>query len=156
MLALDGKDRHILDLLQQEGRMSMTELGERVGLSTSPCSQRVKRLEEAGVIVGYHAKVRPAALGRQLLVFVEITLSEKSEQIFKKVGDALARMPELLECHLIAGSFDYLVKVRLSGMGEYRKLLGNMLKQMPVTARSNSYVVMEEIKESFALPTGPG
>ena len=132
----------------------MTELGEQVGLSTSPCSQRVKRLEAQGVITGYHAR-NPAALGRSLLVFVEITLAQKSEQIFKKVRDELQNMPEVLECHLISGSFDYLVKARLAGMSEYRSLLGSILQQMPtVPAQSNSYVVMEEVKESFVVPLG--
>lgn len=151
MYELDAIDLRILDLLQQQGRLTMTELGEQVGLSTSPCSQRVRRLEQQGVIVGYHAKVQPHALGKNLLVFVEITLTEKSEQIFKQVRDALAHIPEVQECHLVAGRFDYLVKARLSGMSEYRRLLGTMLAQMPVPAQSNSYVVMEEIKESTAL-----
>lgn len=84
MYELDTIDLRILDLLQQQGRLTMTELGESVGLSTSPCSQRVKRLEQLGVITGYYARINPQALGRSLLVFVEITLTEKSEQIFKK------------------------------------------------------------------------
>lgn len=148
---LDSIDLRILDLLQHQGRLTMTELGDTVGLSTSPCSQRVKRLERLGVITGYHAKINPATAGRALLVFVEITLAEKSEQIFKKVRDELEHMPEVLECYLISGSFDYLVKARLSGMAEYRQLLGSMLKRIPVPAQSNSYVVMEEIKESFEI-----
>jgi Lrp/AsnC family leucine-responsive transcriptional regulator len=148
---LDSIDLRILDLLQHQGRLTMTELGDTVGLSTSPCSQRVKRLERLGVITGYHAKINPATAGRALLVFVEITLAEKSEQIFKKVRDELGHMPEVLECYLISGSFDYLVKARLSGMAEYRQLLGSMLKRIPVPAQSNSYVVMEEIKESFVI-----
>ena len=156
MSELDSIDRRILDLLQQDGRLTMTELGERVGLSTSPCSQRVKRLEAQGVIKGYHARVNPAALGKNLLVFVEITLAQKSEHIFKKVRDELQNMPEVLECHLISGSFDYLVKVRLTDMSEYRHLLGSILQQMPVPAQSNSYVVMEEVKESFVIPVQRG
>lgn len=156
MYELDAIDLRILDLLQQQGRLTMTELGESVGLSTSPCSQRVKRLEQMGVITGYHARVEPQALGKALLVFVEITLTEKSELIFKKVRDALAHIPEVQECHLIAGRFDYLVKARLGGMDEYRRLLGTMLAQMPVPAQSNSYVVMEEVKESTALRLGLG
>ena len=156
MSELDSIDLRILDLLQQDGRLTMTELGERVGLSTSPCSQRVKRLEAQGVITGYHARVSPAALGKNLLVFVEITLAQKSEQIFKKVRDELQNMPEVLECHLISGSFDYLVKARLGGMREYRHLLGSILQQMPVPAQSNSYVVMEEVKESFVVPVDRG
>ena len=156
MSELDSIDRRILDLLQQDGRLTMTELGERVGLSTSPCSQRVKRLEAQGVIKGYHARVNPAALGKNLLVFVEITLAQKSEHIFKKVRDELQNMPEVLECHLISGSFDYLVKVRLTDMSEYRHLLGPILQHMPVPAQSNSYVVMEEVKESFVIPVQRG
>jgi Lrp/AsnC family leucine-responsive transcriptional regulator len=111
----------------------------------------VKRLERLGVITGYHARINPAAAGKALLVFVEITLAEKSEQIFKKVSDELEHMPEVLECHLVSGNFDYLVKVRLTGMTEYRHLLGSMLKRIPVPAQSNSYVVMEEVKESFVI-----
>ena len=156
MSELDAIDRRILALLQHNGRLTMTELGEQVGLSTSPCSQRVKRLEAQGVITGYHARVNPAALGRSLLVFVEITLAQKSEQIFKKVRDELQNMPEVLECHLISGSFDYLVKARLAGMSEYRSLLGSILQQMPVPAQSNSYVVMEEVKESFVVAVDRG
>jgi len=155
MSELDSIDLKILDLLQHEGRLSMTDLGERVGLSTSPCSQRVKRLERMGVIKGYHAALHPPAVGKALLVFVEITLSEKSEQIFNKIRDELQHMPEVLECHLVSGSFDYLVKARIAGMVEYRQLLGTMLKRIPVPAQSNSYVVMEEIKESCVLRLGP-
>lgn len=156
MSEIDSIDRRILDLLQQDGRLTMTELGERVGLSTSPCSQRVKRLEAQGVIKGYHARVNPTALGKNLLVFVEITLAQKSEHIFKKVRDELQNMPEVLECHLISGSFDYLVKLRLAGMSEYRHLLGSILQRMPVPAQSNSYVVMEEVKESFLIAAQRG
>lgn len=155
MSELDAIDFRILDLLQLEGRITMTELGERIGLSTSPCSQRVKRLEQMGVITGYHAKLNPAAVDKHLLVFVEITLSEKSEPIFKKVRDELEHIPEVLECHLVSGSFDYLVKARLGEMSEYRHLLGSMLKRIPVAAQSNSYVVMEEVKESFAIRLAP-
>lgn len=147
----DRTDLKILDLLQRQGRMSMTELGEQIGLSTSPCSERVKRLERLGLITGYHARVDPAALGRPLLVFMEITLSQKSPQIFETIRRELGQMPEVLECHLISGSFDYLVKLRLRAMSEYRELLGTILKKVPVPAQSNSYVVMEEVKESTVL-----
>ena len=147
----DRTDLKIMDLLQRQGRMSMTELGEQIGLSTSPCSERVKRLERLGLITGYHARVDPAALGRPLLVFMEITLSQKSPQIFETIRRELGQMPEVLECHLISGSFDYLVKLRLRAMSEYRELLGTILKKVPVPAQSNSYVVMEEVKESSVL-----
>jgi Lrp/AsnC family transcriptional regulator, leucine-responsive regulatory protein len=152
MSELDRIDRRILDLLQRQGRMSMTELGEQVGLSTSPCSERVKRLERQGYISGYHAHLDPQRLGRSLLVFIEITLSQKSPQIFETVRREVGQMPEVLECHLVSGSFDYLVKARLQVMTEYRELLGLILRKIPVPAQSNSYVVMEEIKDSTVIP----
>ena len=150
--SLDRTDRRILDILQREGRIAITELAQRVGLSTSPCSERVRRLERNGVITGYHARVAPEAAGKTLLVFVEITLSAKSGEVFDKVRKELLHMPEVLECHLVSGGFDYLVKARLRGMGEYRNLLGDILKKLPVPAASHSYVVMEEIKETLLLP----
>jgi len=155
MADIDRIDRKILDALQREGRLPMTELAQRIGLTTSPCTERVKRLEREGVIEGYHARVNPEALGRTLLVYVELTLSSKSTQIFDPVRQALLLEPRVLECHLISGSFDYLVKVRLTAMREYRELLGHILRQIPVPAQSNSYVVMEEIKENGPL-TVPG
>ena len=148
----DRIDRKILDCLQREGRISMTELAERVGLSASPCTERVRRMEREGVITGYHARVSPEALGKTLLVFVEIKLSAKSGDVFEKVRRELLHMPEVMECHLVSGDFDYLVKFRLRGMGEYRHLLGDILKKLPVAAESRSYVVMEEVKESLFLP----
>jgi len=155
MADIDRIDRKILDTLQREGRLPMTELAQRIGLTTSPCTERVKRLEREGVIEGYHARVNPEALGRPLLVYVELTLSSKSTQIFDAVRQALLLEPRVLECHLISGSFDYLVKVRLTAMREYRDLLGHSLRQIPVPAQSNSYVEMEDIKENGPL-TVPG
>ena len=152
----DAYDSRILAELQADARITMAELGRRVHLSQPAVAERVRKLEAQGVIKGYHARVNPAALGKNLLVFVEITLAQKSEHIFKKVRDELQNMPEVLECHLISGSFDYLVKVRLTDMSEYRHLLGSILQHMPVPAQSNSYVVMEEVKESFVIPVQRG
>ena len=153
---LDRIDRKILDILQRQGRLPMTELAHEVGLSTSPVTERVRRLERVGVITGYHARIDPAALGRPLLVFVELTLSAKSGELFEKLRDELLLEPRVLECHLVSGRFDYLVKARLAGMAEYRHLLGTILQQMPVPAQSNSYVVMEEVKESFVITVHRG
>ena len=152
MTELDRTDRKILDILQRQGRMSMTDLAEQIGLSISPCSERVRRMEREGVITGYHARVAPQAVGKTLLVFVEITLSSKSADVFDKVKKELLHVPEVMECHLVSGSFDYLVKARLKAMSDYRKLLGDLLKKLPVTAQSHSYVVMEEVKEGLYLP----
>ncbi|MEO0003379.1 MAG: Leucineresponsive regulatory protein [Pseudomonadota bacterium] len=151
MHELDRIDRKILDLLQRQGRISMTELAERIGLSTSPCAERVRRLERHGVITGYHARVDPKAIGRPLLVFVEITLSAKSGDVFDRVRRELSQLPEVLECHLVSGGFDYLVKARLQAMTEYRELLSNILNHIPVPCQSHSYVVMEEVRESSYL-----
>lgn len=155
MPALDRTDLRILDILQREGRISMTELGERIGLSTSPCAERVKRLERAGTISGYHARVDPRALGKTLLVFVEITLAQKSGDVFDRVRRELMAVPEVMECHLVAGSFDYLIKARLQDMADYRDLLDHLLRRIGVPAQSHSYVVMEQVKETHYLPCTP-
>ena len=153
MRDLDRVDRRILDLLQKNGRMPITELADKVGLSSTPCTERVRRMEREGVITGYHARVDPAALGRPLLVFVELKLSAKSGEVFEKVRREMLLVDEVMECHLVSGDFDYLVKARIAAMGDYRRLLGNILLKLPAAAESRSYVVMEEVKETLFLPT---
>ena len=149
---LDRIDRKILDILQRNGRIPITELAQQVGLSATPCADRVRRMERAGVITGYHARVSPRALNKNLLVFVEIKLAAKSDEAFEKIKRELQRMPEVLECHLVSGDFDYLIKARIDEMNVYRRLLGEILQRLPGSAESRSYVVMEEIKETFYLP----
>ncbi|RKG33183.1 winged helix-turn-helix transcriptional regulator [Acinetobacter guerrae] len=151
MRPLDRTDRQILHILQHEGRIAISELASRVNLSTTPCSERVKRLERDGIIMGYYARLNPAHVDRNLLVFLEIKLSAKSGDVFDQVARDLIEVPEVLECHLISGEFDYLVKARLKEMSAYRKLLGNILKKLPASASSHSYMVMEEIKETLYL-----
>ena len=125
MRKLDRIDRMILDILQNEGRIAISELASRVSLSTTPCSERVKRLERDGIIMGYHARLNPKHLDRNLLVFLEISLSAKSGDVFEQVAKDLMEIPEVQECHLISGDFDYLVKARLKEMTAYRRLLGD-------------------------------
>ena len=149
---LDKIDRKILRILQAEGRMSVTELGERVGLSTTPCTERVRRLEREAVITGYHAHLDPAAVKASLLVFVEISLAYKSGDIFEEFRRAALKLPNVLECHLVSGDFDYLLKARISEMASYRKLLGSTLLTLPHVRESKSYIVMEEVKETLSLP----
>lgn len=148
---LDRIDRNILRQLQADGRMSMTELADKVGLSVTPCSERVRRLERDGFITGYHARLDPHSLGQQLLVFVEIRLAAKSGAIFDEFRREVRKLPWVLECHLVSGDFDYLIKARIPGMEAYRKLLGDMLLALPGARESRSYIVMEEIKESLEL-----
>ncbi|QXR18751.1 Lrp/AsnC ligand binding domain-containing protein [Acinetobacter variabilis] len=151
MRKLDRIDRMILDILQKNGRIAISELASQVNLSTTPCSERVKRLERDGIIMGYYARLNPELVDKRLLVFLEIKLSAKSGDVFEQVARDLTDIPEVLECHLISGDFDYLVKARLKEMSAYRKLLGNILKKLPASASSHSYVVMEEVKEGLYL-----
>ncbi|TAM52857.1 MAG: winged helix-turn-helix transcriptional regulator [Paraburkholderia sp.] len=151
---LDKLDHKILKLLQEDGRIAMKDLAERVGLTVTPCIERVKRMERDGVILGYYARVDPAQLGAALLVFVEITLSNKSGNMFDQFRREVQKIPEVLECHLVSGDFDYLIKARIGAMTDYRKLLGDILLQLPGAVQSKSYVVMEEIKETLMISVG--
>ena len=151
MKELDKTDRKILKLLQQNARIAMTELAEKVGLSTTPVTERVRRLEREGIISGYHARLNPHALGQSLLVFVEIKLRSKSGNIFEDFRREVAFIPQIMEFHLVSGEYDYLIKVRLPDMSAYRDMLGNILLQLPAAAESRSYVVMEEVKEDMLL-----
>jgi len=150
--SLDRVDKKILRLLQGNGRMSMTELSEKVGLSITPCTERVRRLEREGVIEGYYARLNPRLMGASLLVFVEIKLAAKSGEIFEAFRREVLKLPHVLDCHLVSGDFDYLIKARIADMSLYRKLLGDILLKLPGANESKSYVVMEEIKESLILP----
>ena len=149
---LDRIDIKILKVLQADARIPVTELAERVGLSVTPCGERVKNLEKEGVILGYHARLDPQAMGLGLLVFVELKLSTKSGAIFGKFKQEILKLPSVLECHLVSGDFDYLIKARIAQMADYRHLLGDILLTLPGAQESRSYIVMEEVKEGFALP----
>ena len=148
----DRIDSNIIRILQKEGRISYTDLADRVGLSTTPCMERVKRLEKDGVILGYHARINPEALDYNMLVFVEISLSYQSPDAFARFSEAIAGFPYILECHLVSGDTDYLIKARISDMSQYRELLGEMLLRIPGVRNSKSYIVMEEVKETHILP----
>ena len=148
---LDRIDRRILSTLQQNGRISYVDLGEQVGLSTSPCLERVKRLERKGYIKGYSAILDPHLLDASLLIYVEISLDYNSPDIFEQFRRAILTLPQVLECHLVSGDFDYLIKIRISNMAAYRELLGDILHTLPGVRDTKSYVVMEELKESLAL-----
>ncbi len=151
---LDRVDRHIVDLLQQDGRMSMTELADKVGLTVTPCIERVRRLEREGVIPGYHARVSPAALGAGLLVFVEISMSHKSDRSFEDFRKEILQIPYVQECHLVSGDFDYMIKARIREISQYRTLLGDVLLRLPGVTQTKSCIVMEEVKETSFIPAG--
>ncbi len=148
---LDNIDRRILRELQDDGRISFVNLADKVGLSTSPCLERVRRLERDGFITGYSARLDPALLDAGLLVFVEISLNYTSGRIFEEFRDAVRKWPQILECHLVAGEYDYLLKVRISDMSAYRQLLGDILQQLPGVSDSRTLVAMETIVESSRI-----
>jgi Lrp/AsnC family leucine-responsive transcriptional regulator len=149
---LNRIDRNILRELQQDGRISYAELARRVGLTTTPCLERVKRLERAGIIKGYTALIEPRALDAGLVVFVQIRLSRTAQEIFEEFRQAAVALAEVQECYLIAGNFDYLIKARVADMDAYRKFLGETLLTLPGVLESTSYPVMEQVKETRTLP----
>ncbi len=149
---LDRIDLRILKELQLNGRISNVELAKKVGLSATPCLERVKRLEANGFIEGYGARLNPVKLSASLLVFVEIRLTRTSPDVFEDFKAAVMDLPMILECHLVSGDFDYLLKARVADMKAYRRLLGETLLTLPGVSASRSYMVMEEVKESPNLP----
>jgi len=149
---LDRIDRNILSELQKDGRLSNVELSRRVGLSPTPCLERVKRLEAESFITGYKAILNPIKLDAALLVFVEITLTKTSPDVFDDFSKAVQALDVIQECHLVSGDFDFLLKTRVQDMAAYRELLGDTLLQLPAVSESRTYVVMEEVKSSNVLP----
>jgi Lrp/AsnC family leucine-responsive transcriptional regulator len=142
-------DKKILRELQLDGRISFTELARRVGLTTTPCLERVKRMEREGVIQGYTTLLDPASLQAALVVFVQIRLSRTSQNIFAKFKKSAMALNAVQECYLVSGNFDYLIKARVADMNAYRILLGDTLLTLPGVQESTSYVVMEEVKETL-------
>jgi len=149
---LDRIDRNILIELQKDGRLSNVELSKRVGLSPTPCLERVKRLEADNYILGYKAMLNPEKLEAALLVIVEITLTKTSPDVFNDFSKAVHDLDVIQECHLVSGDFDFLLKTRVSDMAAYRELLGDTLLRLPAVSESRTYVVMEEVKSSNILP----
>jgi len=149
---LDRIDKNILSELQNDGRLSNVELSKRVGLSPTPCLERVKRLEKENYIMGYKAILNPDKLDSALLVLVEITLTKTSPDVFNDFSKAVHELDVIQECHLVSGNFDFLLKTRVADMAAYRQLLGDTLLRLPSVSESRTYVVMEEVKSSNILP----
>ncbi len=149
---LDDRDVAILRELQANARITNAELSRRVHLSATPCMERVRRLEREGYIDSYATLLNPERLDAALLVFVELTLDRTSKDAFAAFSEAVQQIPEVLECHMVAGGFDYLLKIRARDMTDYRRLLGEALVSIPGVSQTHTYVVMEQIKEGVALP----
>jgi Lrp/AsnC family leucine-responsive transcriptional regulator len=152
MPELDRTDRKILKHLQTDGRIATVDLAEKVGMSPTSTSDRVKRLQREGFIAGYGARLDPHRLGLGLLVFVEVSLDKTTPDVFEKFAEAVKRAPEVLECHMVAGGFDYLVKTRVADMAAYRRFLGEILLALPGVKETRTYAVMEEVKSDGMLP----
>jgi Lrp/AsnC family transcriptional regulator, leucine-responsive regulatory protein len=148
---LDRIDLKILAALRDNGRLTMTELGEQVGLSQSPCWTRVKRLEMAGIINGYVAVLDHKALGVPDIVFIEVTLDKHDDVVLAHFGDSLAKMPEVLEAHLVTGDHDYLVKVAVSGTEHYERFLREKLYSISGIRHTHSTFALRSLKRAVSI-----
>jgi Lrp/AsnC family leucine-responsive transcriptional regulator len=144
---LDDFDRKIIAALAVDGRMSITDLAAKVGLSKTPCQVRLRKLVDSGVIRGFHAIIDPAKLGMDHVAFAEVKLSDTREQALHDFNTAVRRIPEVEECHMIASSFDYLLKVRTSDIRRYREVLGERISSLPHVANTSTLVAMETVKD---------
>ena len=148
---MDEYDHKILSVLSIEGRISMTALGERVGLSKTPVTARVKRLEEDGVITGYRATLSASKLGVEHIAFLEVKLSDTREKALDAFNQAVRAIPEVEACHMIAGGFDYLIKVRTSDIFAYRQVLGEQLSRVPNVASTSTYISMQSVVDTAPI-----
>ncbi|MHB1668048.1 MAG: Lrp/AsnC ligand binding domain-containing protein [Thiomonas sp.] len=149
--ALDRVDRRILALLQGDGRMSNLALAQAVHLSPTAVLERVRRLVREKFILGYEARLNPQRLSAALLVFIEVVLDRTTPDVFEQFKTAVQARPEIMECHMVAGGFDYLLKTRVADMPAYREFLGSVLLSLPGVRETHTYAVMEEVKNSQAL-----
>ena len=148
---LDRLDLRILQVLQQDGRTTNLKLAETVALSPTAVLARVQRFTREGYILGYEARLNPAKLGAAMLVFVEVLLDRTTPNVFDQFKAAVQTRPEILECHMVAGGFDYLLKTRSADMGAYRAFAGDVLWRLPGVRETRTYAVMEEVKNSTHL-----
>ncbi|MFO1412599.1 MAG: Lrp/AsnC ligand binding domain-containing protein [Burkholderiales bacterium] len=154
MKKLDAIDVAILDALQHDGRLPTVALAKAVGLSATPCTERIRALEAAGIIRGYHADLDAERLDLGLMVFIEIAIDRTSEDAFNAFRTAVLAIPQVCECHMVAGGFDYLLKVRVHDMAAYRGFLGDVLAKVPGIRETRSYAVMERVKEAHHVDLG--
>jgi Lrp/AsnC family leucine-responsive transcriptional regulator len=149
---LDRIDLKILQVLQGDGRISNLKLAEAAALSPTAVLARVQRLTRDGYIVGYEARLDPVKLGMGMLVFVEVSLDRTTPNVFEAFKAAVQVHPQILECHMVAGGFDYLLKTRVADMRAYRDFAGSVLWQLPGVRETRTYAVMEEVKSTTRLP----
>lgn len=151
---LDRIDRRILALLAADGRAPVTSIAERVGLSKTPCQQRIRKLESSGYILGYQAILAQDKLDRAHVAFVEVKLASTTAAALEAFNRAVVRVPAVEQCHMIAGGFDYLLKVRTRDIVEYRQVLAEEISRLPHVAQSSTYVSMEAVKDTGIAALG--
>lgn len=149
---IDEMDRKLLRALQADGRITNQNLAQLCNISPAACFERVKRLRAQGVISGYTALLDPDKVGQALMIFVEVLLDRTTDDIFASFAAHVRSIPEVLECHMVAGGFDYLLKVRVRDMAAYRAFLGETLVAMPGIRETRTYAVLEEVKATTHLP----
>ncbi|AXY03578.1 winged helix-turn-helix transcriptional regulator [Vibrio alfacsensis] len=148
---LDRIDLQILRLLHSKGRLPIVELAKHVNLTTSPCSERVKRLEREGYINGYHAEINAEKLGLDVQVFIHIRLDQTSFSIFEKFAQAVELLPEVEECYSLSGDFDTMIKVRVKSMKAYQEFMSSKMGTLPGVIQTRSEVVIEEHKTGYGV-----
>ncbi len=149
---LDQIDRNILRVLQSDGRITNQDLAAQAGISASACFDRLRKLRDQGYVSGFVALLDPQKLDRALLVFIEVMLDRTSNNVFEHFAAEVQNMPEILECHMVAGGFDYLLKARVENMAAYRAFLGNSLTHLTGIRETRTFAVLEEVKYITALP----
>ncbi len=145
---LDSFDLKIIEAVSDNGRISVTDLATKIGLSKTPCNARLKRLVDHGYILGFRAVINPQKLGLDHVAFAEVKLSDTREKALTEFNQAVRRIKEVEECHMIAGRFDYLLKVRTQNIRRYREVLGEKISSLPHVASTSTSVAMQSVKES--------
>jgi len=149
---LDRVDRQLLRLLQEDGRRTVLDLAQRVGLSPTGASQRIKRLFSEGFIRAVRAVLEPAKIGRGTLVFIEVRLDHTAPHVFDRFAEAVAKAPEIIECHMVIGGFDYLVKARIADMATFQEFLQRVILPLPGVRETHSYASIGDVKPDALLP----
>jgi len=148
---LDRIDRKLLEILQKDGRISNVKLAKKVALSPTPCLERVRRLESDGYITAYVALADPQKLNASTQAFIQVSLTNTGAENLRDFNSRISTMPEVEACHMVAGGFDYLLKIRCSDMQHYQQFLGEHLAAIPLVAQTHTYVVIEEVKNETAI-----
>ena len=146
---LNKTDIKILEILQKNGRLPVVELAKKINLTTTPCSERLKRLEKAGYIEGYKANLNPEVMGLEMCIFIHIRLDQSNTAIFELFTEAVREIEEIEESYLLTGSFDAMIKVRVASIKSYRQFMSTKLTKLPGIIQSQSQVVTEEIKPNL-------